>query len=183
MLWVAESSPMKQTAAVPRPVKGVTSIIWLIFTITLPGRDYDPYWTDKENEVHIGWRVRGGEYELEDRRRDPNAPVPAQRERAQVGKLRKAHKRVSQPKTAGANQPLENKIWKTSTQASPTESIIPVTHPQIGDVPWSPNGGIHRCPTKSSWTFCRFITRQKYCVLVATSCRTYLWLSLHKHLI
>lgn len=99
---------------VPRPVKGFTSIIWLIFTITLPGRDYNPYWTDKEKEVHIAWRVRGGEYQLEDRRRDPKAPVTAhhlhQRERAQDGKPRKAYKRVSQPKTAGTNQPLENKI-------------------------------------------------------------------------
>lgn len=135
---------------VPRPVKGFTSIIWLIFTITLPSRDYDPYWTDKEKEVHIGWRVRGGEHQLKDRRQDPNAPVPAQRERAQDGKPGKTHTRVSQPKAAGTNQPLENKIRKTSTQASPAESIIPVTHPQIGDVPWSPNGGINRCPTKSS---------------------------------
>lgn len=53
VLRVVQSSSMKKsTCYVPRPIKEFTSIIWLIFTITLPGRDYDPCCTVKEKEAH-----------------------------------------------------------------------------------------------------------------------------------
>lgn len=46
--------------------KEFIGITWLIFTITLPGRDYDPCYTVKEKEAHIIFLVGEGATQLED---------------------------------------------------------------------------------------------------------------------